>query len=343
MICLPPTPTEIKNEYQIDIFGTATNNVIDDTEIRNSIIAACWRRFRHRPIGDFDHEYWQDILNDRVADLWVTYRYKCQYYKDRIIMDLTTSRTEESRTHETENISDVVRDTSSSDTTTYDITIDENTSHNITVDENTSHDITVDENTTHNITVNENTSHDITVDENTTHNITVNENTSRDVTVDDTSTSETENLPDTPVVAGSEYLSTRGKNTGQKQETGTSTGQKNESGTTTGHKEETGTTTGQKQETGTTTGHKEETGTTTGQKNETGTTTRKNKQTGTTGNVGSTDETISTTGNVSGSSTGTVTRQDGLTVELLNRIYDNLRNPFADFAKELDPIFMNRW
>ena len=303
MICLPPTPTEIKNEYQIDIFETATNNVIDDTEIRNSIIAACWRRFRHRPIGDFDHEYWQDILNDRVADLWVTYRYKCQYYKDRIIMDLTTSRTEESRTHETENISDVIRDTSSSDTTTYNITIDENTTHDITVDENTSHDITVDENTT--------------------HNITVNENTSRDVTVDDTSTSETENLPDTPVVAGSEYLSTRGKNTGQKQETGTTTGQKNESGTTTGHKEETGTTTGQK--------------------NETGTTTRKNKQTGTTGNVGSTDETISTTGNVSGSSRGTVTRQDGLTVELLNRIYDNLRNPFADFAKELDPIFMNRW
>jgi hypothetical protein len=223
MICLPLTPTEIKDEYQIDIFETATDGVIDDTEIRDSIVAACWRRFRHRPIGDFDHEYWQDILNDRVADLWVTYRYKCQYYKDRMIMDLSTSRSEESRTHETQNISDVIRDSSSSDTTTY------------------------------------------------------------DVTVDDTSTSETENLPDTPVVAGSEYLSTRGKNTGQ------------------------------------------------------------NKQTGTTGNVGSTDETISTTGNVSGTSTGTVTRQDGLTVELLNRVYDNLRNPFSDFAKELDPIFMNRW
>ena len=99
MICLPLTPTEIKNEYQIDIFETATNNVIDDTEIRDSIVAACWRRFRHRPIGDFDHEYWQEILNDRVADLWVTYRYKCQYYKDRMIMDLTTSKAEESRTH----------------------------------------------------------------------------------------------------------------------------------------------------------------------------------------------------------------------------------------------------
>ena len=283
MICLPPTPTEIKNEYQIDIFETATNNVIDDTEIRNSIIAACWRRFRHRPIVDFDHEYWQDILNDRVADLWVTYRYKCQYYKDRIIMDLTTSRTEESRTHETENISDVVRDTSSSDTTTYNITIDENTTH------------------------------DITVDDNTTSNITVNDNTTSDITVNDNTTTETENLPDTPVMAGSEYLSTRGKNTGQKRETGTNT----------------------RQSTQTTTN--------TGQKNETGTNTRQNKQTGTTGNVGSTDETISTTGNVSGSSTGTVTRQDGLTVELLNRVYDNLRNPFADFAKELDPIFMNRW
>jgi len=158
MICLPLTPTEIKNEYQIDIFETATDDVIDDTEIRDSIVAACWRRFRHRPIGDFDHEYWQDILNDRVADLWVTYRYKCQYYKDRAIMDLTTSKAEESRTHETENISDVIRDSSSSDTTTYDIT------------------------------------------------------------VDDTTTTETENLPDTPVVAGSEYLSSRGKNIGQKKQ-----------------------------------------------------------------------------------------------------------------------------
>ena len=283
MICLPLTPTEIKNEYQIDIFETATVNVIDDNEIRDSIIAACWRRFRHRPIGDFDHEYWQDILNDRVADLWVTYRYKCQYYKDRAIMDLTTSRSEESRTHETENISDVVRDTSSSDTTTYDITVDENTTH------------------------------DITVDDNTTSDITVNDNTTSDITVNDNTTTETENLPDTPVVAGSEYLSTRGKNTGQKRETGTTTRQSIQ------------------------------TTTNTGEKNETGTSTRQNKQTGTTGNVGSTDETISTTGNVSGSSRGTVTRQDGLTVELLNRVYDNLRNPFADFAKELDPIFMNRW
>ena len=263
MICLPLTPTEIKNEYQIDIFETATDGIIDDSEIRDSIVAACWRRFRHRPIGDFDHEYWQDILNDRVADLWVTYRYKCQYYKDRVIMDLTTSRSEESRTHETQNNSDVIRDSSTSDTTTYDITVDESTESDITVNDNT--------------------------------------------------TTETENLPDTPVVAGSEYLSTRGKNTGQKRETGTNT----------------------RQSTQTTTN--------TGQKKETGTNTRQNKQTGTTGNVGSTDETISTTGNVSGTSTGTVTRQDGLTVELLNRVYDNLRNPFADFAKELDPIFMNRW
>ena len=283
MICLPLTPTEIKNEYQIDIFETATDGVIDDTEIRDSIVAACWRRFRHRPIGDFDHEYWQEILNDRVADLWVTYRYKCQYYKDRAIMDLTTSKAEESRTHETQNNSDVIRDSSSSDTTTYDITVVDSTTSNITVNDSATSDITVNDTTTSNITVNDNT------------------------------TTETENLPDTPVVAGAEYLSTRGKNTGQKTETGTNT----------------------RQSTQTTTN--------TGQKQETGTTTRQNKQTGTTSNVGSTDETISTTGNVSGTSTGTVTRQDGLTVELLNRIYDNLRNPFADFAKELDPIFMNRW
>ena len=263
MICLPLTPTEIKDEYQIDIFETATNNVIDDSEIRDSIVAACWRRFRHRPIGDYDHEYWQEILNDRVADLWVTYRYKCQYYKDRMIMDLTTSKAEESRTHETQNSSDVIRDTSSSDTTTYDITVDESTES------------------------------DITVNDSTTSNIAVDESTESDIAINDSTTTETENLPDTPVVAGSEYLSTRGKNTGQKRETGTNT--------------------------------------------------RQNKQTGTTGNVGSTDETISTTGNTSGTSTGTVTRQDGLTVELLNRVYDNLRNPFADFAKELDPIFMNRW
>ena len=283
MICLPLTPTEIKNEYQIDIFETATDGVIDDSDIRDSIVAACWRRFRHRPIGDFDHEYWQDILNDRVADLWVTYRYKCQYYKDRAIMDLTTSKAEESRTHETQNNSDVIRDSSSSDTTTYDITVVDSTTSNITVNDSATSDITVNDTTTSNITVNDNT------------------------------TTETENLPDTPVVAGAEYLSTRGKNTGRKTETGTNT----------------------RQSTQTTTN--------TGQKTETGTNTRQNKQTGTTGNVGSTDETISTTGNVSGTSTGTVTRQDGLTVELLNRVYDNLRNPFADFAKELDPIFMNRW
>ena len=283
MICLPLTPTEIKNEYQIDIFETATDGVIDDSDIRDSIVAACWRRFRHRPIGDFDHEYWQEILNDRVADLWVTYRYKCQYYKDRAIMDLTTSKAEESRTHETQNNSDVIRDSSSSDTTTYDITVVDSTTSNITVNDSATSDITVNDTTTSNITVNDNT------------------------------TTETENLPDTPVVAGAEYLSTRGKNTGQKTETGTNT----------------------RQSTQTTTN--------TGQKTETGTNTRQNKQTGTTGNVGSTDETISTTGNVSGTSTGTVTRQDGLTVELLNRVYDNLRNPFADFAKELDPIFMNRW
>ncbi len=223
MICLPLTPTEIQDEYQIDIFETATDVVIDDTEIRDNIVATCWRRFRHRPIGDYDHEYWQDILNDRVADLWVTYQYKCQYYKDRIVMDLNTSKSEESRTHSTDNTSDVSVEGSSSDTITY------------------------------------------------------------DVTVNDTATSETENLPDTPVSTGVEYLSSRGRNTGL------------------------------------------------------------NQQTGTTGNSGTKDETVNTTGNVSGTSSGTVTRQDGLTVELLNRVYDNLRNPFVDFAKELDPIFMNRW
>ncbi len=323
MICLPLTPTEIKDEYQIDIFETATDGVINDVEIRDSIVAACWRRFRHRPIGDFEYEYWQDILNDRVADLWVTYRYKCQYYKDRIIMDLTTSRSEESRTHETQNNSDVIRDSSSSDTTTYDITVDDSATS----------DITVNESATSDITVNESATSDITVDDSATSDITVNESATSDITVNDSTTTETENLPDTPVVAGAEYLTTRGKNTGQKQETGTSTRQNTQ----------TTTNTGQKQETGTSTRQNTQTTTNTGQKNETSTNTRQNKQTGTTGNVGSTDETISTTGNVSGTSSGTVTRQDGLTVELLNRVYDNLRNPFADFAKELDPIFMNRW
>lgn len=46
-----------------------------------------------------------------------------------------------------------------------------------------------------------------------------------------------------------------------------------------------------------------------------------------------------------GSSTDTfiVTDTAGLGIEIANKIYDNIRNPYRDFANELDGLFMNRW
>lgn len=223
MICLPMSPTEILNEYQVDVFKTATANLIGDATVIAGIEAALWRRFRRRAIGDYDPEYWQEILNDRVIDTWETYKYKCEIYKDRIIWDLNTHKIDESRTQESDNITKVIVDADSGNTITYNIT-----NNNI-------------------------------------------------------GSSESEDLPDTPVVVGSEYLSRRENNNSEA------------------------------------------------------------KQTGTTGTVANDNQTVDTTGSVTGGSTAKITNQDGLTVELLNRVYDGIRNPFQDFARELDNLFMNRW
>lgn len=223
MICLPMTPTEILNEYQVDVFKSATDNLSGDSTIIAGIEAALWRRFRHRAIGDFDYEYWQEILNDRVADAWESYKYKCEIYKDRVIWDLNTRKHDETRTQESDNVTKVIVDADSDNTITYDIT---------------------------------------------------NNNTG---------SAETEDLPDTPIVTGSEYLSRRENNTSEA------------------------------------------------------------KQTGTTGTVANENQTVDTTGSVTSGSTATISVQDGLTVELLNRVYDGIRNPFQDFAREMDNLFMNRW
>lgn len=223
MICLPMSPTEILDEYQVDVFKTATANLIGDATVIAGVETALWRRFRRRAIGDYDYEYWLEILLDRVAEAWEVYKYKCEIYKDRVIWDLSTHKSDESRTQESDNITKVIVDADSGNTITYNIT---------------------------------------------------NNNTG---------SSESEDLPDTPVVVGSEYLSRRENNNSEA------------------------------------------------------------KQTGTTGTVANDNQTVDTTGSVTGGSTAKITNQDGLTVELLNRVYDGIRNPFVDFAKELDPIFMNRW
>ena len=223
MICLPKSPTEIKTEYLVDVFETGAANMIGDAAILDAIKAACWRRFRHRAIGDYDYEYWLEILTDRMTDAWEEYKYKCDIYKDRVIWDLNNSKTDESRTNHADNTSKV------------------------------------------------------TVDADTTNTVTYNLTNSND------GSSQSEDMPDTPVVAGQEYLSRRENN------------------------------------------------------NNTAT------QTGTTGTVASDGQIVDTIGNVTGGATATITNQSGLTVELLNKVYDGIRNPFKDYAKELDNLFMNRW
>jgi hypothetical protein len=223
LICLPKSPAEILNDYQIDVFKSATDNLSGDSAVIAGVEAALWRRFRHRAIGDYDHEYWQEILSDRLVEAWEVYKYKCEIYKDRIIWDLSTHKGDETRTQESDNTTTVIVDADSGNTITYNIT---------------------------------------------------NNNTG---------SSEAEDLPDTPVVAGSEYLSRRENNTSEA------------------------------------------------------------RQTGTTGTVANDNQTVDTTGSVTGGSTAKITSQDGLTVELLNRVYDGIRNPFQDFAREMDNLFMNRW
>lgn len=78
---LPDTPKIIKEKYKddednpLDVFEITLGKLTIDgfSDAIDVIIDMCWRRFRNRPIGDYDYKYWLEALDDKVNYIWPVY------------------------------------------------------------------------------------------------------------------------------------------------------------------------------------------------------------------------------------------------------------------------------
>lgn len=80
-IPLPYTPAEIKEQFTndlgqpLDVFAETVGKLTysDDPTIPGKLVDQCWHRFRRRPIGDYDYQFWLECLNDRLGEIWPAY------------------------------------------------------------------------------------------------------------------------------------------------------------------------------------------------------------------------------------------------------------------------------
>lgn len=93
-IILPPTPQEILDEHGVDVFAESVGQLTyqPDPQVVVGLRDMCWRRFRHRPIGDYDHEVWLERLTDKVNELWYGYSRTISLLMSNDLASLTTSK-----------------------------------------------------------------------------------------------------------------------------------------------------------------------------------------------------------------------------------------------------------
>lgn len=74
-ITIPLTPEEILAKYEVDVFDETIGALTytPDATVIPALTAQAWARFRNRPIGDYDYEYWLEQLTDVVNNAWIWY------------------------------------------------------------------------------------------------------------------------------------------------------------------------------------------------------------------------------------------------------------------------------
>lgn len=87
---LTPTPQEILDEYDVDVFAETVGLLDGPAMIIGMLEKLCWQRFRDRMIGDYDYEYWLVRLNDKVETTWLWYGRIAEQAMDAAMTDLGT-------------------------------------------------------------------------------------------------------------------------------------------------------------------------------------------------------------------------------------------------------------
>lgn len=74
-ITLPLTPKEILANHAVDVFDETIGalSYAPDPTVITALQAQAWAKFRNRPIGDYDYEYWLEQLADLVNLNWIWY------------------------------------------------------------------------------------------------------------------------------------------------------------------------------------------------------------------------------------------------------------------------------
>lgn len=99
-ICIPPTPAYIKANYvngsaqPFDVFAETVGKLTftADPTIITKLVNICWRRFRNRPIGDYDYEVWTEALDDKVNEIWYGYKRTISLLLKETVADIDVSK-----------------------------------------------------------------------------------------------------------------------------------------------------------------------------------------------------------------------------------------------------------
>lgn len=99
-IVMPLTPKEIKEKYldslgnPYDVFALSIGKLTltGHPSVIPALVDICWRRFKNRPIGDYDYEVWFEALDDKVNDIWYSYKRTIPLFMNSNIASLVTGK-----------------------------------------------------------------------------------------------------------------------------------------------------------------------------------------------------------------------------------------------------------
>lgn len=99
-ITMPLTPKEIKEQYldslnqPFDVFALSVGKLTLDGHptVIPALVDICWRRFRNRPIGDYDYKVWFEALDDKVNDIWYSYKRTIPLFMNPDIASLVSGK-----------------------------------------------------------------------------------------------------------------------------------------------------------------------------------------------------------------------------------------------------------
>ena len=134
-ITIPLSPREIRDTYDVDVFAGTVGALTYPAQpsVITSLVDMCWRRFRDRPIGDYDYERWLEALDDKVNLIWYAHKRTIALLLDANVASVNTVKETVTETVTTERDASTVNDSTRTD----DLTRTDNLSEAITSSQNT--------------------------------------------------------------------------------------------------------------------------------------------------------------------------------------------------------------